>query len=125
MSPITNKYAAHASNFKRAIRNASERLQEVREEGREVTVLTTGLTSIAPPRSGLVSQVEKAVDLNAANLVLLLDLVQIGVPCTDDSNKFFAMNGTEFVIWITQDAADDDVAFDILEPYYRAIMNLP
>lgn len=125
MSPITNNYTAQADNMKRALRNAAKRWQGAEKEGRKVTVLTIGLVSVAPPRSGLIEQTEEAVDLHVDDVVFLPELVQFGIPCSDTEGGYYPMNGNEFVAWRTQTVSDDDEAFDVLEPYYRAIMNLP
>lgn len=125
MSPITNNYTAQADNMKRALRNAAKRWQEAGKEGRKVTVHNIGLVSVAPPRSGLIEQTEEAVDLNVDGVVFLPDLVQFGIPCSDTEADYYPMNANEFVAWLTQAVSDDDEAFDILEPYYRAVMNLP
>lgn len=125
MSPIANNYTAQANNMKRALRNAAKRWEESEKEGRKVTVHTIGLVSVTPPQSGLIEQTEEAVDLNVDDVMFLPNLVQFGVPGSDTEIGYYSMNANEFVAWLTRAVSDDDEAFDILEPYYRAVMNLP
>ena len=125
MSPIENEYAPHAAQMKNALRNAAKRCAETGTFGRTVTVRSVSLASTAPPRSSLSSRHEEAIDLNVDGVVFLPKLVQFGVPCADNEKEYSSMQANDFVAWLTKDISDDDEAYDILEPYYRAIMNLP
>ena len=125
MSPIENEYGPHAAQMKHALRNAAARCIEAGKFGKTVTVRSVSLVSTNPPRSGLSSQREEAIDLNVDGIVFLPKLVQFGVPCTDNEEEYSSMKANEFVAWLTQEISDDDKAYDILEPYYKAIMNLP
>jgi hypothetical protein len=125
MSPIENEYGPHAAQMKHALRNAKKRCSEAGAFGKTVTVRSVSLVSTNPPRSGLSSQQEEAIDLGIDGIVFFPLLAQVGVPCADNEEEYFAMQATEFVIWRTQGVDNDEEAFDILEPYYRAIMNLP
>lgn len=93
--------------------------------GKTVMVRSVSIISTNPPRSGLSSQGEEAIDLNVDGIVFLPRLVQFGVPCADNEGEYSSMKANEFVTWLTQGISDDDKAYDTLEPYYRAIMNLP
>ena len=125
MSPIAKKYVNHANNMKRALRNAAKRWADAGKEGRTVTVHDIGLVSTATPMSGLVTQTEEAVDLRVDGVVFLPKLVQFGIPCASNEDGYFPLKANDFVAWMAQTVSDDDKAFDLLEPYYRAIMNLP
>lgn len=125
MSPLVNEYGPHALNMKQALRRAAERCNENSYDSRIVTVRSIGLIATAPPRSIIAVQQEDAIDLQIDGIVFLPKLAQFGVPCADNEEEFFSMQANELVTWLTKDATDDDQAYDMLEPYYKAILNLP
>lgn len=124
-------YIAHADNMKRALRNAAKRCDALPDTAsREAIIYDTAVVVGRSLVARLTPSAERVIDLDIDGVVFIPRLVQFGIVC---ENPATASNGAEYipvtakkmVSALTEDIKDGDTAFSVLEPYYKAVMNLP
>jgi hypothetical protein len=117
--------------MKRALRNAAKRCDAAPDTTRrEAIVYDTGVIVGASLIARLTPSTERVINLDIEGVVFIPRLAQFGIVYENkataaDVVEYIPVTAEKMVTALTDDVKDGDTAFSILEPYFKAVMNLP